>query len=124
MLHPSDLRINNVIQYNGELLTVHSYDFANLDWSKAEGIGLTGETLEKCGFAKSLTIYKPEFNFKYYDYRKGNMICNYNEKWDSVEVEYSGNNIEHRTFISRCTDVHELQNLYHALTGEEIQVNL
>jgi hypothetical protein len=124
-LQPTEIRINNVIQYNGELLTVHSYDFANLDWSKAEGIGLTGEILGKCGFEwyKPLghwRLVKNELWFSItkmiFDEPKEEFLCfSYaNLAWDEAQsmppkiVKY----------------LHQLQNLIYALTGEEIQVNL
>jgi hypothetical protein len=123
MLHASDLRINNVILYNGEPLTVHSYDFANLDWSKAEGIGLTGEILEKCGFVKHSTTKfigwwsdeesvtdRYHFNDRFYlDYRHdADVDRKFHYRPCSVNLQY----------------IHQLQNLYYCLTGEEINLTL
>jgi hypothetical protein len=112
MLHPSDLRINNVIQYNGELLTVHSYDFANLDWSKAEGIGLTGEILGKCGF-----VWNESLNHWVHDVVSPEFI-KYNNSYGAFMWQRSAGRYREIKYL------HRLQNIMHALTGEEIQVNL
>jgi hypothetical protein len=123
-LQPTEIRINNVIKYNGELLTVHSYDFANLDWSKAEGIGLTGEILGKCGFENTGSNW---YTKKYFTDCK--------EALELIRIDINANTFRASIENDDCEDepaytanpvkyLHELQNLFYCLTGEEIQVNL
>jgi hypothetical protein len=114
-LQPAEIRINNVILYNGELLTVHSYDFANLDWSKAEGIGLTGEILEKCGFEKVSTYYKHMQD-------KGEANFRLAFRGESLHISVGDDKVGVALVIIK--HLHQLQNFFFILTGEEIQVNL
>lgn len=83
----------------GELEVIYSFN-------DLEPIPLTEEILEKCGFEKD----EPKGW-----YRKGFM-----DLFDGNPFHYaSGNNL--------CPDIlylHQLQNLYFALTGEELNINL
>jgi hypothetical protein len=115
-LQPTEIRINNVIQYNGELLTVHSYDFANLDWSKAEGIGLTATILEQAGFNKGKPFEKTG-HVPYHDKQyKGFVIidCLDGTFWLA----------DYKPYDVKIEFVHWLQNVYYFLIGSELNINL
>ena len=99
---------------NGHIWPLESVDGQPLD---AYGIGfgvldpipLTQEILEKWfGFEK--------IDFDYFELKaKKNYYCN-------IDEQGFGFALEHETFYI-CEYVHELQNLYFALTGEELKVN-
>jgi hypothetical protein len=110
-LQPTEIRINNVIQYNDDLLTVHSYDFANLDWSKAEGIELLIETVEDAGFRHEI-----HDDSSYYIKGKIWIAHNYDNEWFLSGI--------YQDICKPFKYVHQLQNLIHALTGEEINIQL
>ena len=78
---------------------------SNLDFIKP--IPLTEEWLLKFGFEKADEIYFIEFNvysMTIKEYEKGRYILNPETHFNYVDIEY----------------VHQLQNLYFALTGEEL----
>lgn len=84
-------------------------------------VELTEEWLVNLGFEKTHSLLGGTVaNFDWWDYRKGTMVINFNIKWDSVEVEYCSRRVEDRTLIGRFKYVHQLQNLYFALTGSEL----
>lgn len=106
-----ELRIKNKVNLSGEIVTVKSIEFNNINQeyfikifedfrlpkvSFLNPISLTEEILLKCGFEKTKEI-------------------------DSWELKGFG-------FVDistpQCKYLHQLQNLYFALTGEELTINL
>lgn len=139
-MEAKELRIGNIIAIEGTYCTVNSIHLVpqtdevhirvsgyiennpqhcifNYD---ASPIPLTPALLEKCGFIRTVT---PMQSVNYIDYRKGNMVC-FTLPDGLVEVEYSGLGIEKRAYLTKIKYLHQLQNLYFALTGEELEVNL
>ncbi len=115
MINKQELRLNNWVQYNGEYckinsLTNHYSEIANKEDKfvitshiALTPIPLTEDILLKCGFEKAL-----------------------NGWWDKDEIfsyrdGYFGFGTNRHTKIDY---LHQLQNLYFALTGEELKINL
>lgn len=120
----SELRIGNLfIGYNNQVFAWAIKDFALLDLDIEvdeiikEAIPLTPEWLEKAGWTLSPTPHysrcyekfdgdlAEDFTFRVFWYR------------DEINIEPYGRDKGHQGIEY----VHQLQNLYHALTGEELQ---
>ena len=117
----SELRIGNYYMfadYNGivarkvreiksnEFGLIGDYDGTNYEICKP--IRLTEEWLLKFGFYKNdelFTIEWNEFSFSIFDFDNGKFAIN--NSFNYVDINY----------------VHQLQNLYFALTGEELIIN-
>lgn len=82
-------------------------------------IPLTPEILERAGFVK--TEHKLPL-LTYYDYRLGNCVASVIPS--GIEIEFCGLDIEERTYITKVNHIHQLQNLYFALTGTELTIKL
>ena len=114
-----ELRIGNWVQdyylkIPYQITIDHLRQLANFDYVKFQQtiithIKLTQEILENnCGFEK--------IDFDYFELKtEENFYCHIDELG-------FGFALEHETFYI-CEYVHELQNLYFALTGEELKVN-
>ena len=74
-------------------------------------IPLTPEILEKCGFKKLNNAWVP-IDYSATDYLKWSFTI-----WDNKDGTYRYNSAE---FIPELKYLHQLQNLYYALTGEEL----
>lgn len=131
MIQPQDLRIGNKIYYgepNKSIITVESIGktgingenigeyllyFDEYKYEHLEPIPLSGEILEKCGFEQSI-----ENNFILNDFRvwidpqtkRVFIFCNRKILDDSVSLRLE------KKYL------HQLQNLYYDLTGEELNV--
>lgn len=130
MIQANELRVGLCLLVCGEITQISSGFIADYDFSLRHNfsnntpiardsicpIPLTPEILEKAGFEKK------RYNDFYFCYCKGDFVfpydgkyffyCTYNETGlfgYSEEVEIM---------------VHQLQNLYFALTGEELQIDL
>lgn len=113
--------------------------FANAhscDARQAFGIPITIDWLEKLGFTISEGKFFKQFNkspnvlivepFKEQGgviYFKGRPLYGYNPDGDPIlkKIEYS---VEQEVLLTFVLYVHELQNLYFALTGEELTIKL
>ena len=121
MIHATDVRLGNwVYATDGSkrqitmesLLYLQAYPTNN----QAEGIPLTEEILLKCGFKKINDSFRYVLN-----------ICEY-EFW-YYEIGVALSKIEiciHRDeyYVNNIYALHQLQNLYFALTGEELKITL
>lgn len=144
MINPKELRLGNIFIDNktNELLTVCKIDeddigFAVIDRSKyplpngwqAEPIPLTPEWLERCGFDQIESIQHNQYEA---EERYTIRIDETNISYGFVAETYGGYP-EKRTrfkFSNETIDthkgvhfVHQLQNLFFALTGEELTIN-
>jgi hypothetical protein len=133
MLNPNELRLGNYVNYEqtshiiselGKGLVAHYWHKRTNDeeyvsrYEELKPIELTAEILEKCGFEKE----------DFFGYSHPHLKC----RWITSDF---GDVILDRPFlrfdsIGRppyiCTDVyflHQLQNLYFALTGEELIIS-
>lgn len=120
----NDVRLKNLVKYQGEVYQIaaitEEYPYLNttefgdgvVEWSNLQGVEITEEWLLKFGFTKSFAVTNfaiqieagvmdlmPSNIIGYYVYIEDNWICT---------IEY----------------VHELQNLYFIITGQELIINL
>jgi len=110
MVQANELRIGNYISYKNERwikVGYHEIRYAVLypDTSYYP-IPLTFEILEKAGFELQIGMMSWE--------KEGVIIC----------YETIANFFRLYPMTNRINYVHQLQNLYYALTGEELEVNL
>ena len=84
-----------------------------------KAILLSEEWLLKLDFKKRVSAKTIR---DYIDYSKGNMVCNIS--LNGVEIEYCAawQPIDEKTHIATLQHVHQLQNLYFALTGTELKM--
>lgn len=120
----NELRIGNKLQKdNGKIFTVSRLD-ESIDIQVKEerglltlgynlfGIPLTEERLLKCGFTKSkLEGYDVHFKYSHYLLHSG-ITALYNSEF-SIKLDDVARGIKY---------LHQLQNLYFALTGEELEI--
>jgi hypothetical protein len=107
----NELRIGNLVQHYGYPDDIWPVDFAlleniSLGLNQVEGIPLTEEWLMKFGFLKI-----GKFGFFHLD----SLYLTYN---DDKTIFY----FQYRTKASIIHAVHQLQNLYFALTGQELTI--
>jgi hypothetical protein len=110
MIKANELRIGNKIFYRNKAITVN---WQELKWIQEENnnfqpIPLTEEILLKCGFVKDGRWFCLHFGF--YSIGIANDESGFNYVWDDGfrTIKY----------------LHQLQNLYFALTNEELTINL
>lgn len=104
-IQKTELRIGNFIREidtGGEFPVANIITQPNDDWTGVEPIPITEDWLSKFGFEKSTAWF-----------RKGNHAINL-----MIAGLYEFKNIP----IKEVSYVHELQNLYFALTGEELSL--
>tara|TARA_R100000951_G_C2648656_1_gene183550 strand:+ start:2859 stop:3218 length:360 start_codon:yes stop_codon:yes gene_type:complete len=106
----SDLRIGNLVKYHDdgdkvwydvEFNIGHFSGIMDKNYGLPDPIELTEEWLLKFGFTKELV-----------EYRKGNF---------TIKNDFTVNSMGHWRLIIKS--VHQLQNLYHSLTGKELTIN-
>ena len=115
MIKSNELRIGNWVSYLGAIVQLDRHDLSDLfnpsiDMYEMdlEPIELTEEILLKCGFEFShITGDERVFSNK-----KINLLIN----------AYDNNIIKFNVFIIK--HLHQLQNLYFALTNKELEINL
>ena len=130
----TELRIGNIINKNGlgEVIELREHVVkvryksdkvrtALVPYEDIEPVTLTGELLAQCGFAKHAfydrirggsfdTYVKPYFKIAYNG--EEFIPCRF---YDSITLSVYGNGVKY---------LHQLQNLYFALTGEELSINI
>ena len=127
MIQANELRIGNYLQFgdktmragnlvNGEFWYVQDLDCVRtVNLSDIEPIPLTEKILSKCGFEKVNHINN--YSFFSYNRKNGNknFICDIYENTTRINSYSIGNHVQY---------LHQLQNLYFALTGKELEVEL
>lgn len=137
MIYNSDLRIGNLINYSedGSLCSVLAIDGLGLSvnviktqeitWvelDQFEPIPLTPEILEKCGFSNF-----QKFNSDFDEnglYILHNEVIIHSYKDGKFYYGFLANDDDNLSFGIEIKSVHQLQNLYYALTQTELIVNL
>lgn len=115
MIQANELRIGNyIIRANGFPSAVSAYDFEHTNFQETNPIPITPEILEKCGF--DLTQWFCEGSYKIRE-DKSDMLYG----WTFV---VRNANHDREIEFGYFKYVHELQNLYFALTGEELEIEL
>lgn len=128
MIKATELRIGNLVQSkDGRLTTVNELkdDLVDCEWSGAHYIepfpvSLTPEILKKCGF-KGMPVGKYQDDGNWH-LKAPDCVVAYDDRWQSDNagrVSYNG-----CTIWCPILYLHQLQNLYFALTGEELTVDL
>lgn len=108
MINANELRIGNLVEKNG---VVYVADFITIRMAhNYNPIPLTPEILEKAGF---------EIQISQIDFWKKGKVYMY---WDGEELSANFGHIEQLDVHVKY--LHQLQNLFFALTGEELTVSL
>ena len=114
MIKANELRIGNFVtaircdnsQIIDQVKQLHeSYVMTKFDWDKVEPIPLDEEWLLKFGIKLNKSFYNYEFEI---------------EKWKDEFIMTISFNHESGGFVIGLKHVHQLQNLYFALTGTEL----
>lgn len=120
MIQPNELRVGNCLLFKGNStinVKLDRFDLSAILYNEDEvlhykPIELTEEILLKCGFKKAGTdkeVLMWLSDFYWYSSSPNFVSININDCIDKV---------------IKCTYLHQLQNLYFALTGEELEINL
>jgi hypothetical protein len=124
MIKANELRLGNWIEHNqypNDTVIIRIEDGKHIDEAirlNANPIPLTEEWLIKFGFEEYID----------FGYKTGNFdkvpLCGftYSINTNKVMIMHKGNNISHWLDI-KIKYVHQLQNLYFALNGEELEVS-
>jgi len=114
-MNAKELRIGNYCNVNDKIWKINPFDIVQLDAFKHDksyiAIPLTEEWLLRFGFVKTPT--------KYY-IGELNDLCN--RDLDLV-LTTNKNIISYQDYLHPIHYVHQLQNLYFVLTGEELKYN-
>jgi hypothetical protein len=123
MIKANELRIGNLLHdYKGMVINVSPKIFTDIEsggWKDAKYIPITEEWLIKFGFTKNRSVLYKEitteqsisFSLKdttIYAILEISSYSGQGDKYDSANM------------VINCNYVHQLQNLYFALTGEEL----
>jgi hypothetical protein len=113
MVKANELRIGNWVKFllDGTYHQVKFIDFVNWDENEAnqlEYIPISDEILKKCGF-KEKNQYSSYFSINKFEFYIERDILHYDL--------FGGKSV-------KLKHLHQLQNLYFALTGQELTVNL
>lgn len=117
MIKANELRIGNFIKnFKNEIHCVKEIrvdywsnkpgSFQTFSFEKSNGIPLTPEVLEKCGFDENGKLNHFKIGYDNDDFVKAQMSVQFQDTM--IKVKY----------------LHQLQNLYFALTGNELEINL
>tara|TARA_R110000765_G_C18892396_1_gene603219 strand:- start:917 stop:1288 length:372 start_codon:yes stop_codon:yes gene_type:complete len=118
----NELRLGNLVLFNNETVEIKTYDFKYPETFKP--ITLTEECLVKFGFEKSK--YKNVFNG--YDFIIKTNCCwmSYTSSDFSLSIADKKSGLDSSDMLNpihnAIINVHQLQNLYFALTGEELTI--
>ena len=135
MIRANELRIGNWIEYDGRYFKIYSiadvfptldtieFGIGVVDYNNINPIPLTPEILEKCGFEKEQrSDYDGEYFYVWIkngvDIHEGN-----NSKEFNYATYVKGAQCSFKSGIG-VKYLHQLQNLYFALAGEELNPSL
>jgi hypothetical protein len=142
MIQANELRIGNWIDdVKPQNLALPQHSYFQVKWehiAKAEAkweyrpIPLTPEILEKAGFEYGKTGKKKDGEFvEFWDIRTkehkhsfGTFIFSVVRWQDALTKKMGEFTFSHHTIRSDCKYVHQLQNLYFALTSQELPIDL
>jgi hypothetical protein len=120
-MKPQELRIGNWVLMDNEPTRVESIsdNAINLfsDWEfYFKPIPLTPEILDKAGFRKINYYEGNAFGLEISDSHE--LVCNERMFWLACDDSFYNEPLDHIKYL------HQLQNLYFALTGEELNIQL
>ena len=121
MITPQDLRIGNLVKYNGEFYAIKSFDEEHvvlkdnvlseyyldyIGYDEIEPIEITEEWLLKLGYEKDGDFFRIKNTrlAEAFIFKEGLSIC------------------VHSFWLKHIKSIHQLQNLYFALTGKELEI--
>lgn len=113
-----ELRIGNWVELDGNPSQVQFVDPNEIRNSgdRLKPIVLSPEILEKAGFEK-----EEEHNKKVYSYGEYWIEI---AQWNPIKVSvWKYGAMNYPCFLTQVSFLHQLQNLYFALTGEELKIN-
>jgi hypothetical protein len=118
-MNSNELRIGNWVLYEGKPTKVDEIFIGAFKHLKAEPIELTAEVLERAGFERDDKghPFNPQ-DFLRKRIGKISFESDNSDDFKTVFVYVRGHD------ICSTTKLHELQNLFYALTGEEINITL
>ena len=132
MINFNELRIGNCVEHDNRYFKIHSiakvfptldtieFGIGVVDWNNITAIPLTEEIILKCGFVKQ--IFKMSGCF-IYQLERIIIMKSYANPNDIFSLTIEG--ISPKTWsIASFKYLHQIQNLYCALTGTELTVNL
>jgi len=137
----NELRIGNKIMFSDdssifEVKGMHEFglDVANdieetyIEYDQFEPIPLTEELLLKCGFEEIKDYYDIGKSMFFYDIDKSLENCEfyiyYNTEDKNIYISSMENEESVSKKISSITSVHQLQNIFFALTNQELKIIL
>ena len=119
MIDPIELRLNNIVRIDSIITTV-SHIMGDEDYF--EPVELTPEILEAAGFGYNGN----DKCFGYVNETEGILIelGDYYEDDGRAVFYYNLPDIDNSTCIAYCKHLHQLQNLYWCLCGQELQIDI
>ena len=123
MIKENDLRLNNLVKWNGLVQKITAIAFGNCLLDKhptadypvelidIDSVPLNEKILLNCGFKKRKSV----FGYWIYEIMFRHNVLSVDEVDSGLCYFYIGN-----THIAQTRYVHELQNLYFSITGEEL----
>lgn len=114
-----DLRVGNRLNKDGIVVCIDARSILDISYNDSEAckykpIPLTPEILERCGFVNNivyrLTIANKDSSPSELQWSGGETICICRSGINAIGVS--------------CKYVHQLQNLYYSLTGEELDLGI
>lgn len=114
MIQPNELRIGNWLQTERRYFfkMEHIPDTKLGDYSRIYPIPLTPEILEKAGWVKNERFWWKNWG------TNGCEIVKFDNYYNSFVYQLGVG------LYKQITNLHQLQNLFYALTGEELQIEL
>ena len=133
MIQPNELRLLNWVKYDNRYFQIHSiaYVFPTLntdefgigvvDYNNIQPVELTPDILEAAGFGVN-----KDNSFGYINENEGILIelGDFYEDDGRAVFYYNLPDTDNSTCIAYCKYLHQLQNLYYCLTGEELQIDI
>lgn len=136
MIKEKDVRIGNLVMCDGEVYSISPADYAETDFDHMEPIPLTEEWLERVEFQYGETIGKSSdenndqawskqiSNLDWLEFQMVKGIDGATKEpvsWPEWRVVNECSYIR-QDFWGQPKYLHQLQNLYYALTGEELTI--
>lgn len=128
MIDPKELRIGNYVSVLHGVVKIkhftevgaHFEDDCGGNWRSLDPIDLTPEWLERLGFKKDpLNGYDYEVVWEYNGFSHLELMKIDIGYWAIISQRGSGKEFS-RTNLRKLESVHQLQNLYYALTGKDL----